>query len=171
MQGKSYTGTFREDFRRKENHDAYAKEAKLATVLASLGFDVILIEEDNTISGTKPDAIVNGIVMDFKEIEAETEQVASKNRLGADYRDGMRKSHSEGVVLLLHQFSETFVRDNMQFKETRRGNNGLALFFHEDTGKLQLIDMEKIRAAHTERLASRSAPSVSAEPTDNFTIS
>ena len=52
---------------RKFNREAYAKESKLATVLASFGFDVILIEENSKEPGTKPDAIVNGIVMDFKE--------------------------------------------------------------------------------------------------------
>ena len=65
LQGRTYTGTFREDSHRKENKDAYKREAKLATVLASMGFDVILIEEDNTKGGKKPDAIVNGIVMDL----------------------------------------------------------------------------------------------------------
>lgn len=124
LQGKTYIGTYREDSHRKENREAYAKESKLATVLASFGFDVLLIEEDNTKSGTKPDAIVNGIVMDFKEVDAENEEEASKNRLGSAYRNGMRKNHSEGVVLFLHNFSEQFVTGNMSFKETRRGNNG-----------------------------------------------
>lgn len=70
LQGRIYRGTFREDSTRKFNKEAYAKESKLATVLASFGFDVILIEENPKESGTKPDAIVNGIVMDFKEITA-----------------------------------------------------------------------------------------------------
>ena len=168
--GKTYTGTFREHPNRKNNQHAYKKEAKLATVLASFGFDVILIEEDNTKPGKKADAIVNGIVMDFKEIDAQNETEASKNRLGADYRDGMRKKHTEGVVLLIHCFSESFVKANMGFKQTRRGNNELALFFHEDTGKLQIIDMKKIRAAHFEQPLSRSAPGISAEPADNTSI-
>ena len=170
LNGKTYTGTFKVYPGRENNRHAYEKEAKLATVLASLGFDVILIEEDNTKPGKKPDAIVNGIVMDFKKIEAKTEKEASKNRLGSDYRDGMRKKHTEGVVLLLHCFSENFVTKNMSFKQTRRGNNGLALFFHENTGKLQLIDMKKIRAAHLKQLSSRSAPSVTTEPADNIII-
>ena len=170
LQGRTYKGTFREDPMRKFNREAYAKESKLATVLASFGFDVILIEENSKEPGTKPDAIVNGIVMDFKEIDAESEKEASKNRLGSDYRNGMRKNHSEGVVLLVHNFSEQFVSSNMDFKQTRRGNNGLALFFHENTGTLQLIDMEKIRAAHFERPLSRRAPDVAIEPSDNSTI-
>ena len=102
--------------------------------------------------------------MDFKEIDAESEKEASKNRLGSDYRNGMRKNHSEGVVLLVHNFSEQFVSSNMDFKQTRRGNNGLALFFHENTGTLQLIDMEKIRAAHFEQPSSRSAPGTKPNP-------
>ena len=85
LRGKSYTGTYRENSRRKENCEAYEKESKLATVLASLGFDVILLEEDNTLPGKKPDAIVNGIVMDFKEIEAVSERDATKNTLGNNY--------------------------------------------------------------------------------------
>lgn len=168
LQGRIYRGTFRENSTRKFNKEAYAKESKLATVLASFGFDVILIEENPKESGTKPDAIVNGIVMDFKEITAFYEKAASKNTLGLNYRDGMRKKHSEGVALFLHNFSETFVTKNMGFKETRRGKNGLALFFHEDTGKFQLIDMRKIRAAHFERPLSRRAPDVSIEPSDTF---
>ncbi len=120
LQGRTYKGTFREDPMRKFNREAYAKESKLATVLASFGFDVILIEENSKEPGTKPDAIVNGIVMDFKE--------------------------------------------------TRRGNNGVALFFHENTGNFQLINMKKIRAAHFERPLSRRAPDVAIEPSDNSTI-
>ena len=74
LQGREYTGTFKEDVKRKYNKIAYEKEAKLATVLASFGFDVILIEENNSLPGKKPDAIVNGIVMDFKEIKAFSEK-------------------------------------------------------------------------------------------------
>ena len=170
LQGKIYTGTFRENPHRKENKVAYEKEAKLATVLASMGFDVVLIEEDNTKEGTKPDAIVNGIVMDFKEIEAFYEHDTSKNSLGRNYRDGMRKEKSEGVVIYLHNFSNEYTSEHMKFEQTRRGNNGLALFFHEDTGALQLIDMEIIRAAHFEQLSSRKAPDVSAEPLDKLSI-
>ncbi len=170
LQGRTYNGTFREDPMRKFNREAYAKESKLATVLASFGFDVILIEENSKEPGTKPDAIVNGIVMDFKEIKAFYEKDASKNTLGLNYRDGMRKQHSGGVALLLHNFSESFVKDNMGFKETRRGNNGVALFFHENTGNFQLINMKKIRAAHFERPLSRRAPDVAIEPSDNSTI-
>lgn len=47
--GKEYKGTYREDSHRKDNKEAYAKESKLATVLASFGFDVILIEEKQKI--------------------------------------------------------------------------------------------------------------------------
>lgn len=168
LQGKTYKGTFREDACRKLNREAYEKEAKLATVLAALGFDVVLIEENSAKSGTKPDAIVNGIVMDFKEIKAFYEKDASKNTLGSEYRRGMRKNNSEGVAIFLHNFSEKFVRENMKFKETRRGNNGLALFFHEDTGNLQLIDMEKVRAAQLERPMSRRTSGESAEHSDSY---
>ena len=37
------------------------------------------------------------------------------------------------------------------------------LFFHEDSGKIQLIDMQKIRAVR-KRQSSSIAPGVSAEP-------
>lgn len=45
---------------------------------------------------TKSDAIVNGIVMDFKEITG-----TSKNTLGNNYQDAMRKKHSQGTLLFL----------------------------------------------------------------------
>lgn len=150
LQGKEYTGTYKEDVRRKYNRDAYEKESKLATVLASFGFDVILIEEDNTLPGKKPDAIVNGIVMDFKEVKAFSEIDATKNTLGNLYQKGMKKAYVKGVVIFLHNFSNEFVINNMEGK-TAPSKNGLALFFHEDTGTLQLIDMEKIRTAHIEQ--------------------
>lgn len=150
LQGKIYSGTFRENERRKYNREAYEKEAKLATVLASFGFDVILIEEDSGKSGTKPDAIVNGIVMDFKEIAAFSEKETGKNTLGNNYRSGIHKLHSEGVVIFLHDFSTDYVFAHMENK-TSETHNGLALFFHESTGDLQLIDMKKLRTAHTEQ--------------------
>ena len=163
LQGKTYTGTFREDSHRKENREAYAKEAKLASVLASMGFDVVLIEEDNTKQGTKPDAIVNGIVMDFKEIEAFYEKDASKNTLGNNYQNALGKKNLEGVVMYLHSFSEKFVHETMGFKKTSPKHNVMALFFHEDTGKLQLLDMQKIRATRYGQPQSI-APSATTEP-------
>ncbi|MBP5359803.1 MAG: hypothetical protein J6Y69_11560 [Treponema sp.] len=166
LSGKTYKGTFRENSSRKENREAYEKECKLATVLASFGFDVILIEEDNSKPGKKPDAIVNGIVMDFKEVTAFYETQATKNTLGANYKDGMRKRFSNGVAIFLHEFSNDFVSKSMDFKETRRGKNGLALFFHEDTGSFQLFDMQKIRAAKLRQPLSRRAPDVSIELPD-----
>ena len=166
LQGKTYTGTYREDSHRKDNKEAYQKESKLATVLASMGFDVILIEEDNTKPGTKPDAIVNGIVMDFKEIKALNEHEIGKNALGHNYQDGIHKAYSEGVVIYLHNFSEGFVKNNMSFEKTSPTHNGIALFFHEDSGKLQLIDMEKVRAAHFEQNMPRKTPDTFIEPSD-----
>ncbi len=150
LQGKEYTGTFKEDVKRKYNKTAYEKEAKLATVLASFGFDVYLIEEDNTLPGKKPDAIVNGIVMDFKEVNALSEKEVGKNTLGSHYQNAMKKAHVQGVVIYVHNFSNEFVMQNMVGK-TSTSNNGLALFFHENTGSLQLIDMKKIRTAHIEQ--------------------
>ena len=170
LQGKIYTGTFREDSERKNNEKAYKRECKLATVLASFGFDVILIKEDNNLPGKKPDAIVNGIVVDFKEVEAFYETGVSTNRIGSDYKDAMKKSHTKGVIILLHNFSEKYVTLNMGFEKTRRTNNGIALFFHENTGKFQLIDMEKVRAAHFEQLQQRSTSSASTEPADKTNI-
>ena len=168
LQGRIYKGTYKEDAGRKLNKVAYEKEAKLATVLAALGFDVILIEENSAKSGTKPDAIVNGIVVDFKEIKAFYEKDATRNTLGNEYQRGMKKVNSEGVVIFLHNFSESFVRKNMGFKKTRPGKNGLALFFHEDTGTLQLIDMKKVRAAQLERPMSSRTSGESAEHSDNY---
>ncbi len=152
LQGRTYTGTFREDAHRKENKDAYEKEAKLATVLASMGFDVVLIEENNSKSkdGKKPDAIVNGIVMDFKEIEALNENVVGKHTVGNRYQDGMKKKPTAGVAIFLHSFSNQYISEHMEGK-SNPSNNGLALFFHEDTGTLQLIDMKKIRTIHIEQ--------------------
>lgn len=160
--GKIYTGTYREDSHRKDNKEAFAKESKLATVLASFGFDVILIEENNALPGKKPDAIVNGIVMDFKEIEAKTELEVGKNALGSNYQKGMKKENTEGVVLYLHDFSKEFVVKNMVGK-TATEKNGLALFFHESDGTLQLLDMQKIRAAHKEQALAGTTPGTSSE--------
>lgn len=150
LQGKEYTGTFKEDVKRKYNKVAYEKEAKLATVLASFGFDVTLIEENNSLPGKKPDAIVNGIVMDFKEIKAFSEKEIGKNTLGGQYQNAMRKQNVQGVAFFLHNFSNQFVKKNMVDK-TSTGKNGFALFFHENTGFLQLIDIKKIRTAHIEQ--------------------
>lgn len=151
--GKAYMGAYREDSKRKFNKDAYEKESKLATVLASFGFDVILIEEDNSKPGKKPDAIVNGIVMDFKEINAINEEYASTNTLGNNYQNGINKNHSKGVAMYLHNFTNEFVSETMTWEKTssKENANGLALFFHEDTGALQLLDMQKIRASHFEK--------------------
>lgn len=160
--GRIYTGTYREDSHRKDNKEAYAKESKLATVLASFGFDVILIEENNALPGKKPDAIVNGIVMDFKEIAAKTEFEATKNTLGKNYQKGMKKKNTEGVVLYLHNFSNEFVTKNM-ISKTSTEKNGLALFFHESDGTFQLLDMQKIRAAHKEQALVGTTPGTSSE--------
>lgn len=164
LQGKTYKGTFKEDLFRKYNKIAYEKEAKLATVLSSMGFDVILIEEDNSLPGKKPDAIINGIVMDFKEAKAFYEKDATKNTLGNNYQNALSKNYSQGVVMLLHNFSNEFVTNTMTWDKTSsKHKNGFALFFHEDTGTLQLIDMEKIRASHFKK-PSCMAPNVSIEP-------
>lgn len=151
LQGRVYKGTYRTDSKRCENIEAYKKESKLATVLASFGFDVILIEENNSIPGKKPDAIVNGVVMDFKEIEALDEQSVGKNTFGKNYQEAMRKENSAGVAMYIHNFSENFVYKNM-IKKTSPTRNGMALFFHEDTGNLQLIDMENVRASHYRKI-------------------
>lgn len=161
--GTEYTGTFREDAHRKNNKEAYEKESKLAIVLASFGFDVILIEENNALPGKKPDAIVNGIVMDFKEITARSEKDASKNTLGNNYQNGIHKKFSQGVAIYLHNFSNDFVKTHMSGEKTSPTHNGLALFFHEDTGTFQLIDIQKVRAAYIKQLQGI-APAVSSEP-------
>ena len=71
-----------------------------------------------------------------------------------------------GYSANLHNFSEGFVKNNMSFEKTSPTHNGIALFFHEDSGKLQLIDMEKVRAAHFEQNMPRKTPDTFIEPSD-----
>lgn len=65
-------------------------------------------------------------------------------------QDGMKKKPTAGVAIFLHNFSNQYISKHMESK-TNPSNNGLALFFHEDTGTLQLIDMKKIRTIHIEQ--------------------
>lgn len=109
-------------------------------------------------------------ISDLGFIDYFTANGVSPHRIGSDYKDAMRKSHTKGVIILLHNFSEKYVTQNMGFEKTRRTNNGIALFFHENTGTFQLIDMEKVRAAHFEQLQQRSTSSASTEPADNTNI-
>lgn len=51
----------------------------------------------------------------------------------------------------------------MNENEFEYTDNGLALFFHEDTGKLQLIDMKKIRTVHKEQSQIGMTPGTSSE--------
>ena len=164
---RTFIGTFQEDKGRKKNKDAYPKESKIATVFSSKGFDITLLKEteENTknnktksIDNTKSDAIVNGIVMDFKEITGN-----SKNTLGNNYQDAMRKKNSQGALLfLVRNMTEKEVFDQLAGK-TRSKNNGIVLIYHEDTDNLQIINMKNLRAAHR---AARIgiAPGFEAEP-------
>ncbi len=89
--GKVYSGNFYEaDIR--TNKSALASERNIAAILASKGFEVYLLEEDNTIPGKKVDALVNGVPVDFKYIED------SKNGIRNGYHDGMKKEHSMGII-------------------------------------------------------------------------
>ena len=150
---RSFTGTYRENSDRKNRKDAYRKETKISTVLSSKGFDIILLKEterkiqknDKTKrpDNTKSDALVNGIVMDFKEITG-----TSKNTLGKNYQDSMRKKHSQGAVLfLVNNMTEKEVFEQLAGK-TRSQGNGLVLVYHENTDGLQIINMKNLRAAH-----------------------
>ena len=51
----------------------------------------------------------------------------------------------------------------MNENEFEYTDNGLALFFHEDTGKLQLIEMKKIRTVHKEQSRIGMTPGTSSE--------
>ena len=101
--------------------------------------------------------------MDFKEIEAFSEKDTGKNTFGNNYQRALGKEHTEGVIMYLHEFSEEYVRENMGYRKTSPKHNIMALFFHEDTGKFQLIDMQKIRAVKNVQPQSI-APSVNTEP-------
>lgn len=139
---RSFTGTFKEDKYRKNNRRAYKKETKIATILASKGFDIVLLKESSS-GYKKPDALVNGIVMDFKEITG-----TSKNALGNNYQNAMRKKNSQGAVLfLVNGMTETEVFNQLSGK-TRTHDNGIVIVYHEDTDKLQIINMKNLRAAH-----------------------
>ena len=165
-----FTGTFREDKNRKKNREAYQKERKIAIVFSSKGFDIILLKEteektdlnkNNKITirnKTRSDAIVNGIVMDFKEITG-----TSKNTLGNNYQDAMRKKHSQGALLfLVRNMTENGAFAQLAGK-TRSKNNGIVLIYHENTDSLQIINMKNLRAAHR---AARIgiAPGLATEP-------
>jgi len=167
---QTFTGTFKEDKNRKKNREAYQKERKIAIIFSSKGFDIILLKETeekadlnkkNYIKSrdkTKSDAIVNGIVMDFKEITG-----TSKNTLGNNYQDAMRKKHSQGALLfLVRNMTENEVFNQLAGK-TRSKNNGIVLIYHENTDSLQIINMKNLRAAHrTARIGI--APGLAAEP-------
>jgi|GEM_PF-4511232 len=152
---RTFTGTYRESEDRKNNKEAYIKETKISIVLASKGFDIILLKETDSktmlndekrkkhLDNSKSDALVNGIVMDFKEITG-----TSKNTLGNNYQDAMRKKNSQGAVLfLLRNMKEKEVFDQLASK-TKSSGNGLVLIYHEDKDSLQIINMKNLRAAH-----------------------
>ena len=161
---RTFTGTYREATDRKKKKNAYKKETKISTVLASKGFDIVLLSEEDKKENkkkkgnTKPDALVNGIVMDFKEITG-----TSKNTLGNNYQDAMRKKHSQGALLfLVRNITEREVFDQLAGK-TRSKNNGIVLIYHEDTDRLQIINMKNLRAAHRAARIGM-APGLATEP-------
>ena len=91
--------------------------------------------------------------MDFKEITG-----ASKNTLGNNYQDAMRKKHSQGALLFLVRNMTGNEVFNQLAGKTRSKNNGIVLIYHENTDSLQIINMKNLRAAHrTARIGMASA--------------
>ena len=161
---QTFTGTFREAKDRKKKKNAYRKESKIAAVLASKGFDIVLLKEEdkpahlnsrnNSQRNTKPDALVNCVVMDFKEIIGN-----SKNTLGNNYQDAMKKNNTYGAVMfVVKDISEKDVFNQLAGK-TRSQGNGIVLVYHENKDALQIINMKNLRAAHerTARIGMASA--------------
>ena len=168
---RTFTGTYRESDDRKNNKDAYTKETKISVVLSSKGFDIILLKETDKQrhktkkinrkhqNNTKSDALVNDVVMDFKEIIG-----TSKNTLGKNYQEAMRKRYSQGAVLfLVNNMTEKEVFNQLAGK-TRSKGNGLVLIYHENTDSFQIINMKNLRAAHDRTARIGRAPDHQAEP-------
>lgn len=152
--GHIFTGSFKESKDRKKKKNAYRKESKIATVLSSKGFDIILLKEEDEAGSTKPDALVNSVVMDFKEITGD-----SKNTLGNNYQDAMKKSNTYGAVMFIVKDISAREVFNQLAGKTRSHGNGIVLIYHEDKNIFQIINMKNLRAAHdrTARIGMASA--------------
>mgnify|MGYP007101926841 FL=1 len=146
----TYIAEFYEHPNRIHN-DAYKKEKYMATVLASFGLTIYLIKETSN-GGSKIDALVNDVPMDFKMVGQ------GNSAIKQNYQKGMDKQHCMGIVVHLETERTYTVKAKGILREvsiekavesyTKSHKNGLLAIWIEDSQTFKTFDMQKIRAAH-----------------------
>ena len=92
-EGRSYSASYYEHAKRIHN-DAYKKEVQMATMLASFGLTVHLIQE-TTYGGSKIDALVNDVPVYFKMVGS------GNSAIKQNYQKGMDKQHCRGIIMYM----------------------------------------------------------------------
>ena len=155
--GKEYSGTFYVHPQRQ----LLDKEKYMATLLASLGFEVYMVEELSSVEGKKIDAIVNGIPVDFKDVGL------GNNAIKDNYQRGMRKENCKSVIIRIEKEIKYSVRDENGEKTerpldeavrswTKPSNNGILVIWIDNLEDFKTYDMKKIRADNESALTGRS---------------
>ena len=145
----------------------------MATILSSLGFDVVMIEEPSS-GGKKVDAIVNGIPVDFKKVGN------GNNAIKDAYQKGMDKEHCKGIFIHADKELSYSIKDSKgkivtadldyAVKSwTKTKDNGFLTIWIDNAEKFKTYDMKKIRAAHTAaQLAGHPNQEDSKHPANNI---
>lgn len=135
-----------------KNRTLTDSEYYVATLLASFGFEVYMIDEP-TSGGKKVDAIVNNVPVNFKSVGL------GNNAIKTNYQNGMEKEHCKGIVMTIEK--EILYRVKNQKKKivektlseavksyTKSQNNGFLSIWIEEIETFKNFDMKKIRESH-----------------------
>ena len=143
--GKSYSGCYAISNNRTTCKKVLDEEKKLAAVLACNGLGVFLLEENNN-PGTHPDAIINGAVVDFKTLDAESEKELGHHTIRNRYWDAVKKQFSLGAVFYVKNISDKYILKLVK-NDIECFTGDFILFYHENSNSLQLVYLDKLRNA------------------------
>lgn len=130
---------------------AYQKEVLMCTMLAHFGMTVYLIKETSD-GGSKIDAIVNDVPVDFKMVGS------GNSAIKQNYQKGMDKLHCKGIIMYMQSEQTYTVKIHGKMWElplekavesyTKQNDNGLLAIWICRAQVFKVFDMQKIRAAH-----------------------
>ena len=165
---KEYKGSFYVHIKRTLTNG----EKYIATILASMGMEVFLIDEPST-GGKKVDAIVNGVPVDFKDVGL------GNNAIKDNYQKGMEKENCKGIIMRIEDSIKYLVKDKDGKKVekplneavrswTKQKNNGILAIWVDNLDDFKFFDMQKIRSDNESRSVAGRPSQNSKQPNTNI---
>lgn len=129
-----YIETLKSKRERKEGDevDKFEKETRIAEIIRDMGYGSVLVEENGSLGKSQPDAVVDGKVAEFKQVDGAVGRVSDR------VKDAIKQGASIVCLNIMKKHPLDVVLEKI--KSRTRGHKGIQVLFRLDGKNYRYVE-------------------------------